>query len=154
MKKAIGGEGVWKQVDGEMTQTPPEPADLAALDKLIAAGEPLEAKGWADKCTALAFAAGTDKADAMAALLKAGADSNAQDKWGSTPLMRAAQNNCIAAGEALIAAGADVLYTTDDGSTALKVAKMYENSSSSPEVRVALFSPSRLSSCTRACSGR
>ncbi len=56
--------------------------------------------------TSALFAAKT--ADEFNAAIKAGADLNARDMWGETPLHYAAMNGYTDSVEALLAAGADV----------------------------------------------
>jgi ankyrin repeat protein len=55
-------------------------------------------------------------------LLTTGADVNAQNKWGLTPLMAAAHGGHIVAGKLLLEKGADVNTTQHGGWTALMVA--------------------------------
>ncbi|HEY6430138.1 MAG TPA: ankyrin repeat domain-containing protein [Acidimicrobiales bacterium] len=55
-------------------------------------------------------------------LLAAGADPNAADKGGSTPLHRAVRNRCAGAVEVLLAGGADPLRDNGRGSTPTKLA--------------------------------
>jgi len=56
-------------------------------------------------------------------LLEAGADADARDKSGTTPLLRAVRNRCAAAVEALLAGGADPRATNNNGSTAMQLAQ-------------------------------
>jgi ankyrin repeat protein len=88
--------------------------------------------------TALIWAAVDDHADAVRVLVEHGADVNARSakmEYASrragqsilplgawTPLMYAARENASAAGEALIAAGADLNLADPDGATALVIA--------------------------------
>jgi len=55
-------------------------------------------------------------------LLEAGADPNAVDKGGVTPLHRAIRNRCASAVRALIEAGADVRRPNGSGSTPIQLA--------------------------------
>jgi hypothetical protein len=58
----------------------------------------------------------------IATLVELGADPDAKDKTGTTPLLRAVRNRCAAAVDALLAAGADPRATNRNGSTALELA--------------------------------
>jgi hypothetical protein len=60
--------------------------------------------------------------DTIVVLLEAGADPNAVDKGGVTPLHRAVRNRCASAVRALIEGGADVRRPNESGSTALQLA--------------------------------
>jgi 3-methyladenine DNA glycosylase AlkD len=62
------------------------------------------------------------QAAVIAYLLDAGADPNAADKSGVTPLHRAVRTRCAAAVEVLLANGADPLRKNGSGSTALHLA--------------------------------
>jgi hypothetical protein len=55
-------------------------------------------------------------------LLDAGAEPNATDKGGTTPLHRAIRNRCAPAVEVLLARGADVTRPNGRGSTAWQLA--------------------------------
>jgi hypothetical protein len=59
----------------------------------------------------------------VACLVELGADPNARDKNGTTPLQRAVRNRCAAAVEALLDAGADRLATNASGSTLMQLAR-------------------------------
>jgi len=56
------------------------------------------------------------------ALMKFGADPNAVDANGTTPLLRAIRNRCSSAVEALLEGGADPKVKTKRGSSALQLA--------------------------------
>ncbi len=58
----------------------------------------------------------------IACLVEFGADANARDENGTTPLLRAIRNRSAAAVEALLAAGADPGARNDNGSTAMELA--------------------------------
>jgi ankyrin repeat protein len=60
--------------------------------------------------------------DTVVALLEAGADPNAVDKSGVTPLHRAIRNRCSLAARALIEGGADVRRPNGSGSTPIELA--------------------------------
>jgi ankyrin repeat protein len=56
-------------------------------------------------------------------LVELGADANAVDKNGTTPLQRAVRNRCAAAVKALLDAGADPHVTNRSGSTAWQLVR-------------------------------
>src|SRR5262249_5847037 len=60
----------------------------------------------------------------IACLIEAGADPNAADISGVTPLHKAVRTRCSAAVKALLDRGADAGRTTDGGSTALLLATL------------------------------
>jgi hypothetical protein len=62
------------------------------------------------------------QADTVTCLLVAGADPNAVDKGGVTPLHRAVRNRCAAAVGALLDGGADARQMNSRGSTPLQLA--------------------------------
>lgn len=108
------------------------------VEALLAAGAETEARDSFYGETALIFAAVEDHADAVDVLAAHGADVDAASalldyasrragqsvlglgEW--TPVMYAARENSLAAGEALIAAGADLDRQDPDGATALVIA--------------------------------
>jgi ankyrin repeat protein len=61
--------------------------------------------------------------DTVVALLEAGADPNAVDKSGVTPLHRAIRNRSSSAARALIDGGADVRRPNGSGSTPIELAR-------------------------------
>jgi hypothetical protein len=61
--------------------------------------------------------------DAVLCLLEFGADPNAVDTNGTTPLQRAVRNRCAAAVEVLLDMGADPQATNRRGSTAMQLAR-------------------------------
>jgi Ankyrin repeats (many copies) len=61
--------------------------------------------------------------DTVTALLAAGADPNAVDKGGVTPLHRAVRNRCASAVDALLEGGADARVANGSGSTPLQLAR-------------------------------
>ena len=62
------------------------------------------------------------QAATIACLIEAGADPNATDMGGVTPLHRAVRTRCAAAVEALLAHGADVGRENKNGSTPMLLA--------------------------------
>ncbi len=60
--------------------------------------------------------------ETVARLITLGADPNATDKNGTTPLLRAIRNRCAEAVRALLEGGADPNATNKSGSTAIELA--------------------------------
>ena len=81
----------------------------------------------------------TAQAATIALLIAAGADPNAADKSGVTPLHRAVRTRCAAAVGALLAGGADVARANGNGSTAMMLAvrQTGRGGSGSPEAKAA-----------------
>ena len=71
----------------------------------------------------------SENPEALNAFIKAGADVNAKENGGSTPLIIAVQHNSEEVTNALIKAGADVNAKNNDGSTPLMVAVYFDKSS-------------------------
>ena len=110
----------------------------AALNVLLAHGANVEARESFYGESALIWAAAENHADAIRVLVEHGADVNGRSalmqfakrragqsilplgSW--TPLMYAARQNALAAGEALVAAHADLDAADPDGATALVIA--------------------------------
>ena len=86
-------------------------ADVQARSKNELANQPLHAA-----------AAGQAPVELLTLLLDAGADVNARQHGGFTPIQATAQNGDLAATELLLAHGADVQARSDDGQTALSFA--------------------------------
>jgi len=97
-----------------------ERQDHAAIRRLLA--EPAAAAPQADGTTALHWAARHDDRDTARALLAAGADANAANRYGVTPLALAATNGSGAFVELLLAAGADPERAQPGGETPLLTA--------------------------------
>lgn len=76
-----------------------------------------------NKTAALMYAAKNNNAEAVARLIKTGADVNAQDNDGMTALMWAAWYNAADAAKMLIEAGSDVNARDKGGKTALIIAE-------------------------------
>ncbi|CAH0377230.1 unnamed protein product [Pelagomonas calceolata] len=85
--------------------------------KLIEAGADVYVKTTAQRLTPLHKAAWRDDAEALNALLDAGAAIDAADAAGRRPLHHAAAAGARAACEKLLSKGADASATADDGST-------------------------------------
>jgi hypothetical protein len=64
------------------------------------------------------------QSETITALIDAGADPNAADDNGSTPLRKAIRTRCAAAAEALLRGGADPAMRTRNGSTAQRLASV------------------------------
>jgi hypothetical protein len=77
------------------------------------------------------------QAATIAALIDAGADPNAADTGGVTPLHRAVRNRCAAAVQALLDRGADPKRKNGSGSTPAQLAKLTtgKSGSGSPEAK-------------------
>ncbi len=91
-----------------------------AIGDLIDAGARVEALGW----TPLHEAAVRRDAKRVPELLREGADPNARDRWGRTPVMWAARfiDKDRETIPALVRMGADVNAADEDGATALHIA--------------------------------
>ena len=82
--------------------------DVEALRALVAADPSAAREVSTGRATPLHLTGMLRRAGAAAAvLIEAGADVDARDAWGYTPLQRCATNNCLEAAQALLAAGAD-----------------------------------------------
>jgi ankyrin repeat protein len=90
--------------------------------KLIEAGADVHKATTAQRLTPLHKAAWRDDAEALNALLDAGAAVDAGDAAGRRPLHHAAAAGARAACELLLSHGADATATADDGSTAATAA--------------------------------
>ncbi len=86
-------------------------ADVQARSKNDLANQPLHAA-----------AAGKAPLELLTLLLDAGADVNARQHGGFTPILETAQNGNLAATQLLLARGADAQARADDGQTALSFA--------------------------------
>jgi hypothetical protein len=77
------------------------------------------------------------QAATIVCLIKAGADPNARDKGGATPLHRAVRTRCSAAVKALLEGGADPQRKTKRGSTSMLLATQNtgRGGSGSPEAK-------------------
>ena len=92
----------------------------AAARALIARGQAKTAEP--DGTTALHHAAHLDRVALVTALLAAGADTHAVNRYGVTPLSLAAENGSAAVVEQLLKAGADANTAMPGGETALMTA--------------------------------
>src|SRR5262249_35870087 len=86
-------------------------ADVRARSKNALANQPLHAA-----------AAGKAPGELLPLLLDAGADVNASEHGGFTPIQQCAENGDLAAAQLLLARGADSRAQADDGRTALAFA--------------------------------
>jgi len=98
-----------------------ERGDLAAVRSLIAQNTDVNAAR-EDGHTALHAAAHADRADIAEALLKAGANAAAKDRYGLTPLYLASQNGSADLIGRLLDAGVDPNTADPGGETALMTA--------------------------------
>jgi hypothetical protein len=76
-----------------------------------------------------------EQRETVSALIELGADPNATDKNGTTPLLRAIRNRNAAAVEALLDRGADIKATNKRGSTAFQLASWTTGKSGSGSPR-------------------
>ncbi len=104
----------------------------ATVGELVGLGAAIEAenrRGGRPLHYAVDGGPGSDRWDPIAqhqtvtALLALGADPNAADHNGTTPLLRAVRNRVASAVDALLAGGADPTRTNDRGTTALQLAQ-------------------------------
>ena len=107
---------------------------LATTTVLLAAGCPVDAASGRRKATPLHYAADgfvsgpthdeAAQAQTITLLITHGANVDAQDANGATPLHRAVRCRCAAAVEALIAHGCNVNRPNKSGSTPLRLAQV------------------------------
>jgi len=93
--------------------------NLRRMQVLYFAGAKINSRG--SCCLPLFLAVGSGKAEAVRYLLDQGADVNAREQFGQTPLTEAAFHGNIAVIKELLLRGADVNAIADEG-TALDVA--------------------------------
>jgi ankyrin repeat protein len=135
-------KGDWKRLSDDQPHqpsakecAPPSPAeafvsaagagDLAAVQKLLARGVDINAKGDAIGRTALMAASLNGRTDVVRALLRKGADVNAKDDLGHTALFWGASDGPLDVVRALLDKGADVDAKSDDTiGTALAAASL------------------------------
>jgi ankyrin repeat protein len=96
--------------------------NLPAVRALLESGEDVNKREPKRGQTALYYAIYFDKPVTLKVLIEAGADVNAQDSDGATPLTLAAQEDNPMIVMELIKAGADVNLTRHDGATPLHMA--------------------------------
>jgi ankyrin repeat protein len=118
-------KGEWRRLPDDQPHqrsakgcAPPSPAeafvsaagagDLAAMQKLLARGVDVNAKGNDDGATALIVASLNSRTDAVRALLRKGANVNAKDNFGRTALFWGASFGPLDVVRALLDRGADV----------------------------------------------
>ena len=82
--------------------------NAVAIEQLLAAGAPVDARADRAAMTALMLAAGRENPQAVAALLAAGANPKLRTSSGFTALMHAVLENRLENARQLIAAGADL----------------------------------------------
>ena len=99
------------------------PLDVAIQFKKAEAADLLRKHG--GKYGSIQFAAAGGDTEALKEFLAAGADVNAKNKYGSTPLRYAAGNGHKEVHELLITKGADVNAKAGDGTTPLHNAAVY-----------------------------
>jgi uncharacterized protein len=117
--------------EGAVTQVAPQPAplvqaarsrDAATVEKMLRAGPRTVVRQIAvDGTTALHWAVYNDDADLVDRLVAAGADVNARNDYGATPLSQAAVVGNVRVIKRLLSAGADVESANADGQTVLMV---------------------------------
>jgi ankyrin len=95
--------------------------DLAAVRTLLAQKTDVNAAG-DDGLTALHAAVHADRADIADALLRAGANASAKDRYGLTPIYLASLNGSVPLIQRLLEAGADPNAVDPGGETALMTA--------------------------------
>jgi ankyrin repeat protein len=90
---------------------------------LVRGGASVDAHDGAKNCTALHMAARRDNAEIAEALLECGADIEARDRLGETPLRRAVNCGNVDVAALLIARGADIHSPGSKGKTPYLAAK-------------------------------
>ena len=95
----------------------------AVVFALVRAGAAVDASAGVKHCTALHMAARRDHEEVAHALLDCGADIEARDSVGDTPLRRAVNCDRMRVASLLLAKGADVHSTGSKGATPLKAAR-------------------------------
>ena len=110
-----------------------------AVDVLLERGAEVDAfgRGWMTG-TALHSAVSRKGADIARRLLEAGANPNARQSAGWTPLAAAANNGDLASLDLLLAAGADPSATNDEGRSVLQLAEERDDPATTGRVRAAL----------------
>lgn len=104
--------------------------DTVAIAEALAAGaqiDSLDTRRAGNGRRALNWAALANKPDAIRFLLRRGASINLGNRTGFTPLHHAAEAGSLQAAEALLAAGADVTKTNENGMSAADVARAREH---------------------------
>jgi ankyrin repeat protein len=88
--------------------------------ELVQAGAAVNACDGVQRCTALHMAARRNNVEVAATLLDCGADIEARDRAGDTPLRRAVNCNQVAVAALLLARGADLHSAGNGRTTAMK----------------------------------
>ncbi len=101
----------------------PGPGGAGVVRALAQAGARVNACGGVKRCTALHMAARRDNREIAEALLECGAEIEARDSLGETPLRRAVNCNQTGVAELLVARGADIHSEGSKGQTPLSAAR-------------------------------